>query len=93
VAFRDAGNDSRFFDVTFSQLQHDPVATIEQLYAAMGDELTDDARQQMAHWWSENADQRRQGPRPDPARFGLDATALRTAFAFYHRRFGIVLDI
>jgi hypothetical protein len=93
VAFRDEGNDGRFFDVSFSELQHDPMNATEQLYTAMGDELTDDTRQRMARWWSENAGDRRTGGRPDPAQFGLDRAASRTEFAFYHRRFARFLDV
>jgi hypothetical protein len=43
----------------------------------------------MESWWHESADERRRGPRPDPATYGLDLEALRSEFAFYHERFGV----
>ena len=92
VEFRDAGHDHRFFDVSFTEVQRDPLAAVEQLYAALGDELSDDTRRSMTQWWTASAEQRPQGRRPDPARFGMDATELHDQFEFYHRRFGVALD-
>jgi hypothetical protein len=89
IEFRDAGREDRFFDVMFADVQADPVAAMGRLYAEMGDELTDDTRTRMADWWSAEAADRRQGPRPDPAHYGLDLVDLREQFAFYHDRFGI----
>jgi hypothetical protein len=89
IAFRDAGREERFFDVAFAALQDDPIATMEQLYGAMGEELTDDTRLRMQAWWDESANERRRGPRPDAAAFGLDVTELRETFAFYHDRFTV----
>jgi hypothetical protein len=89
IAFRDAGREDRFFDVGFRSLQRDPVATIEQLYRAMGEELSDDTRRRMIEWWEASATERRQGPAPDPSVFGLDVDDLRDRFAFYHDRFDI----
>ena len=92
VEFRDAGHDHRFVDVSFTEVQRDPLAAMEQLYAALGDELGDDTRASMSRWWTESAGQRSPGRRPDPARFGLDAAVLHDEFEFYHRRFGVTLD-
>jgi len=89
VEFRDAGREDRFFDVMFADVQQDPVAAMERLYAAMGDDLDDDTRRRMAEWWAAEAADRRQGPRPDPAAYGLDPATLREQFAFYHERFDI----
>jgi hypothetical protein len=89
IEFRDAGNDHRFYDVKFADVQRDPVAAMERLYAEMGDEFTDDTRTRMAEWWAAESADRRQGARPDAAAFGLDPTTLREQFAFYHDRFDI----
>lgn len=89
IEFRDDGRDDRFFDVAFADLQSDPIAAVAQLYDALGDELTEEARDAMAQWWASSAEDRRQGPRPDPARYGLDLDELRSTFAFYHERFAI----
>jgi hypothetical protein len=89
IEFRDAGREDRFFDVMFADVQADPVAAMERLYAELGDELTDDTRVRMADWWAEEAASRRPGPRPDPKAYGLDVATLREQFAFYHDRFDI----
>jgi len=47
IAFRDAGNDHRFFDVRFEEFQRDPFASIQGLYRFLGEELSDEAR---AEW-------------------------------------------
>jgi hypothetical protein len=92
VAFRDAGNDDRFFDVAFTDVQRDPLSAVRELYDALGDELASESAQAMQGWWADNADNRSTGPRPGPGEFGLDPRALRDEFDFYHRRFGIALD-
>ena len=33
IAFRDRGNESRFFDVSFEAVQRDPMAAVAQLYS------------------------------------------------------------
>src|SRR4029077_646398 len=80
IEFRDAGREDRFFDVMFADVQADPVAAMERLYAEMGDDLSDDTRTRMADWWAAEAADRRQGPRPDAAKYGLDLTTLREQF-------------
>jgi hypothetical protein len=89
IEFRDAGREDRFFDVMFADVQRDPVAAMERLYAEMGDEFTDDTRTRMAEWWAAESADRKQGPRPDAAAFGLDPATLREQFAFYHERFDV----
>ena len=89
VRFRDAGNEHRFCDVQFADVQGDPLGAVERLYHELGDELTDDTRRRMAEWWEESAADRSTGPRPDPAAYGLDLDALRERFAFYHQRFAV----
>ena len=87
IEFRDGGREDRFFDVSFSDLQSDPIAAVETLYRQLGDDLPADARDQMAAWWQENSADRQQGARPDPADFGLDPATLRREFSFYDSRF------
>jgi hypothetical protein len=92
VAWRDAGREERFFDVGFHDVQGDPIGAMDVLYRQMGDELTDETRDRMAAWWQSSEGERRRGPRPDPADYGLDVAGLREQFAFYHDRFRIPLD-
>jgi hypothetical protein len=89
IRFRDAGNEHRFFDLGFADVQADPIGAMGDLYRAMGDELTADTRQRMAEWWEASASDRGTGARPVAAEYGLDLAELRARFAFYHDRFGV----
>lgn len=88
IAWRDAGNDDRFFDIQFGPFQADPFPILEDLYAFMGEELTPEARAGMEHW--RQTTPRDAGyQRSDMAIFGLDPEGLRQQFAFYSDRFGV----
>jgi hypothetical protein len=89
IEFRNDGREDRFVDVSFSDMQSDPLGSMETLYRQWGDELTPDTRDRMASWWEDSAKERRQGKRPDPAAYGLDMESIRRDFAFYHDQFGI----
>jgi hypothetical protein len=87
IAFRDAGNDSRCFDIHFVPFQNDPLTVIADLYRFLGETFTPDARARMEAW-------RRNMPREkhdnyDAANFGLDLEALRQRFTFYSTRFKV----
>lgn len=89
IAFRDAGNDQRFFDIHFAPFMKDPYPDLEKLYAFLGEELTTETRQRMQQW-RENSPRDKHGEHVyDPADFGLSPEALRERFRFYHQRFNI----
>jgi hypothetical protein len=90
VDFRNDGRENRFVDVSFSEMQSDPIGSMEILYDRLGDELTEDTRSRMAEWWEDSSKDRRQGGRPDPAAYGLDMDLIRKDFAFYHDQFGVL---
>jgi hypothetical protein len=89
IDFRDDGNADRFHDLLFEDVQRNPIAAVSQLYAELGDELTENARQRMAGWWAENAKERPPAHHYPPEKYGLDLSAIRDEFAFYHDRFDI----
>jgi hypothetical protein len=92
IAFRDSGNESRFFDVSFAEVQRDPLAAVAKLYAELGDDLSVDARQRMQDWWAESSKER-SGPHTYSAEtFGLDPADIRKQFAFYYDRFDVTLE-
>jgi hypothetical protein len=92
IAFRDGGNEDRFFDVSFAEVQQDPMTAVAKLYAELGDDLSDDARRRMQEWWAESSKER-SGPHTYKAEtFGLDPARIREQFAFYTDRFGIPLE-
>lgn len=87
VAFRDADNEHRFFDVGFAEMRDDPLPTVERLYAWLGEELSPDAARRMAAWWAANSRDRHGAHEVDAADYGIDADELGERFAFYHERF------
>ncbi|MET0376612.1 MAG: sulfotransferase [Rhizorhabdus sp.] len=89
IAFRDSGNEHRFFDVHFAPFQRDPMAAIERLYAWLGEPLSDQARARMEGWRASTPRDKHGGHTYDPADFGLDIAALRERFGFYSQRFGV----
>jgi hypothetical protein len=89
IEFRDRGNDGRFHDLSFDAVQRDPVGEVAKLYGALGDELSDDARQRMRHWWTESSKDRTGSGHYDAEDFGLDLTAVADEFAFYTDRFDV----
>jgi hypothetical protein len=89
IEFRNDGQQDRFVDASFSDMQRDPIGCMENLYDQLGDDLTPDTRSRMAEWWEESAKDRGPDKRPDPAVYGLDMDAIRKDFAFYHDQFGI----
>lgn len=89
MAFRDQGNEYRFFDAHFLPLQVDPFPEIERLYAFLGKELTDAARTGMARWRQEQPRGKHGKHEYDARDFGLDSEGLRQRFGFYSERYGV----
>jgi hypothetical protein len=89
IAFRDAGNDHRFFDIQFAPFQKDPFPSLERLYAFLGEPFTAETRARMQAW-REAMPRDKHGAAPhDAAAFGIDLAALRERFRFYTERFGV----
>ena len=89
IAFRDAGNESRMFDIHFTAFQRDPFPGIEALYAFLGETLSPQARAGMQAWRRRKPREAQTYARTDPSLFGLDIAALRERFRFYTERFGV----
>ncbi len=87
IAFRDSGQEHRFFDIYFTAFHKDPFASIEQLYAWLGEDLTQDARNAMQAWREEKPVEGQVYKRTDMAIFGFEKEALRERFRFYADRF------
>ena len=88
IAFRDAGNDGRFFDIQFAPFQQDPLPILEDLYDFLGEELTTEARVRMEAW-RQNTPRDAGYARTDLADFGLAGASLRERFTFYSQRFAV----
>jgi hypothetical protein len=89
IAFRDAGNQSRFHDIAFADMQADPIGTIDGVYRWLGEDLGPVARERMTGWWAANSAERHGAHRHDASTFGLDPAELRERFRFYNDRFGL----
>ena len=89
IAYRDAGNDDRFFDVDFAAFQRDPLVQIATLYRWLGEDLTDETRAAMLAWRAAMPRDKHGSHTYDPSEFGLDPAALRARFGFYTARFGL----
>ena len=81
--FRNSGNDSRFFDIDFLEMQSKPLEVIERLYAFLGEDLTSDARSRMIAWRAENSSSRQGKHKVDLDSLGIDLSEVRKRFDFY----------
>jgi hypothetical protein len=87
LAYRDAGNEDRFFDIGFAEMRPDPLPAMGRLYDWLGVELTDDVAARMAAWWRDNPAEKQGIHEYQPEDYGIDLDVLRARFAFYHDRF------
>jgi hypothetical protein len=88
IAFRDAGNDQRFFDIHFAPFQKDPFPKLAELYGWLGEDLSAEALANMRAWRENSPRDKHGGHSYDAAEFGIDLATLRQRFAFYSDRFG-----
>jgi sulfotransferase family protein len=89
IDFRDRGNEDRFHDLSFEEVQRDPIGQVSRLYAELGDDLSAEARRRMVDWWTEST-RDRSGPGTYAAEtFGLDPATIAEQFSFYYDRFEI----
>ena len=86
LAFRDAGNNDRFFDLDFAAVQHDPIGEVKRLYTWLGEPVSDEFEAGMCAWWQAAGASRLPNTHPDAAAFGLSMEAVRPLFADYVQR-------
>lgn len=89
IAFRDAGNEGRFFDIHFAPFMADPIANIAELYRFLGEEFTAEARARMEAWCRDTPRDKHGSHDYNAADFGLDPDDLQRRFAFYYARFSV----
>lgn len=83
LAFRDAGNDARFYDIHFRAMHNDPIGEVRGLYQWLGEPVTDEFENGMDRWWKDNAENREPSSRKDASAYGVDLAQLRPLFADY----------
>jgi hypothetical protein len=91
-AFRDANPEVPIVDVRYADLVGDPIATMERVYGAFGDELSGQARSAMQAHVDSRPKGRFGSHRYDLDEFGLDGPALAERFAGYVERYEIPLE-
>jgi len=89
IAFRDAGREARFHDLSFVEVQADPIGSVRKLYASLGEELTPETERLMTTWWADNPRDKHGSHVYRAEDFGLSIDELQTRFSFYNERFDI----
>jgi hypothetical protein len=86
LAFRDSGNDARFYDIDFRAMQRDPIGEVRGLYAWLGEPVSDEFEAGMQRWWKHNSENREPSVYADAATYGLNLDRIRPLFADYTAR-------
>ena len=79
----------KLFDVRFHEFMKDDLATVERVYAWLGEPLTGAAREAMRAYLAAHARGRLGSIDYRLEDFALDAGERRRALAFYQERFGV----
>lgn len=86
LAFRDAGNEQRFFDIHFRSMHKDPILEVRKLYDWLGETLSPEFEQGMSKWWQQNANSREPAPDKKAEDFGLNLSQIQALFVDYIAR-------
>jgi Sulfotransferase family len=81
--FRDTFGDDRFVDVSFADLQTDPVGTVASSYEQLEIPFTDTAQAQVEEWAAEHKPGQRGRHTYELSDYGLTAEQVREAFSEY----------
>jgi hypothetical protein len=81
--FRSRTGDSRFADVSFADLQRDPIATVSAAYRQLGLDFTDDSQRAVANWATGHQPGARGAHAYELADYGLTPQGVRDRFAAY----------
>jgi hypothetical protein len=87
VRHSDHAARSRFFDVYYTDLVREPIATVQRIYAHFGLPFTDELATRMQRYLAEHPKDQYGVHRYSPAQFGLNPDAVATAFRAYLSRF------
>jgi len=77
----------RFFDVYYTDLVREPIATVQRIYAHFGLRFTDELETRLRRFLAEHPKDQYGVHRYSPAQFGLNPDAVATAFRAYLSRF------
>ena len=85
--FRQRLGDSRFADVAFADLQHDPVGTLRAGYASLGLTFSQDSERAVEQWADEHKPGSRGAHDYELSDYGLTPEGVRERFADYLRTY------
>ena len=85
--FRQRLGDSRFADVAFADLQHDPVDTLRVGYASLGLTFSEDSERAVEQWADEHKPGSRGAHDYELSDYGLTPEAVRERFGDYLRTY------
>ena len=85
--FRQRLGDSRFADVAFADLQHDPVGTLRAGYASLGLTFSQDSERAVEQWAGEHKPGSRGAHDYELSDYGLTPEGVRERFADYVRTY------
>ena len=91
-AFRAPHPEHRIVDVQYSDLVQDPIRTVDDLYAACGEQLDSDARDAIAAYVNAHPKGKFGAHGYDLAEFGLDPGELADRFAGYIDRYDVAVE-
>ena len=86
---RDALGEDRILDVHYAQLTREPIATMRQLYASLGDEFTPEAEAGMQGWLDDNPQDKFGKHEYKLDQFGLSPQSAETLFERYLARYEV----
>jgi hypothetical protein len=90
---RDEIGEAPFCDVSYHDMMADPVATVRNIYARYGRELSPAHQQAIEGWVQANPQDKHGVHKHSPADFGIDGDKVNRDFAKYTERFGFGFGI
>ncbi len=87
IAYRDEVGEKRFADISWAELQTDPVSVLGRAYEKLGLDFSSEAEQRMTQWKAANPPGAHGSHEFSLDEFGLSADAVRDRFSFYLDRF------
>lgn len=87
--FRDRHGEDRIIDVHYADLMRDPIATLRELYRALGDDFTDAARAGMQAWLDDNPQNKFGRHEYQLAQFGFSPDTVKPLFERYLSRYSV----
>lgn len=90
--FRDRHGEDRMIDVHYADMMNDPMGTMKQLYAALGDEWTAQAEAGIQAWLDDNPQDKFGKHEYKLAKYGLTKEQLEPMFERYLSRYDVALE-